>query len=500
MASQPIEEVLDHEVVTEENVGPRAGNRSLRLVVVAVDTLTVGGAWLAASMWYPMFDAGDALAWGLAATALTLVAFAHQRLYTARVAAVAAVEVQRLARAVTGAAVTLALGALATIQQVPTAFLIAGAMSSFFLASLARSALRLWLAARRRSGSLQRSVLLAGNAAEVTDVARLLTDHPELGYDVVGFIGSGERDGLPTVEHLGGLEDAVRVATEHAVTGVVVVGGSISRAQLNRLIRELLLTNLHIQFSVGVSGIAAGRLRPLPLAREPFYYLEPAKPSSGGLRIKRALDILLGSVALVMSFPLWLLFSIAILLEDGPPVLWRQQRVGWRDSLFTMLKFRTMRQGAEEEQNALAAFNCRRGGPLFKVERDPRVTRVGRVLRWTSLDELPQLINVLRGEMSLVGPRPALPEEMAQFDEDLRRRVAVPPGITGLWQADARDNPHFGPYRRLDLYYLENWSLGLDLSILFTTMVKVPLRGVTAIVASLCGSDEGSSSRSGDRT
>jgi lipopolysaccharide/colanic/teichoic acid biosynthesis glycosyltransferase len=175
------------------------------------------------------------------------------------------------------------------------------------------------------------------------------------------------------------------------------------------------------------------------------------------------------------------LIALAIKLTDRGPVLFRQKRVGKGGELFNMLKFRSMVVDAEARLAELTADN-ERVGPLFKLERDPRVTRIGRFIRATSLDELPQLFNVLRGEMSIVGPRPALPDEVAQFDNRLLDRLQMPPGITGLWQVEARDNPHFGAYRRLDLFYVDNWSLNLDLVILVATIEQVLSKAVRSLI------------------
>lgn len=488
MTAQPKGAISEHAVASPDRNERVSGKRAVRRLLVGLDALLIGSAWMLAGSWHPALETVAVLLWVLTATGLTLLAFLYQRLYTARVAAVAAVEVQRLGRAVATTAVLMLLGTTVIGLQLPTSFLSMGTVLSFFLAAVMRSGFRTWLCARRRQGDLRRPVLLAGNADEADHVARLLIDHPELGYDIVGFVGSGELNEMAGVTHLGSLSDAVRVAAEHRVTGVIVVGGDLRRSELNGLIRALLLTRLHVQFSAGVSGIAAGRFRPLPLAREPFYYIEAIRLAPLAIRTKRVLDLVVGSAALVVTMPLWLLVAGAILLSDGRPVLWRQERVGRGGTPFTMYKFRTMRRTAEDEQRNLISLNRRTDGPLFKIQGDPRVTRVGGLLRLTSLDELPQLLNVLRGEMSLVGPRPALASEMAKFDEDLRRRVLVAPGMTGLWQIEARDNPAFSAYRRFDLYYLENWSLGLDMAILLSTMARVPLRALAAAVTRLRGS------------
>ena len=168
--------------------------------------------------------------------------------------------------------------------------------------------------------------------------------------------------------------------------------------------------------------------------------------------------------------------ALMIKLEDRGPVFFRQQRVGRHGELFTMIKLRTMIPDAEKARDTLVALQRARGGPLFKLDRDPRRTRIGRFLEAASIDELPNLFNVLRGEMSLVGPRPALPSEVAEFDDDLLARQSVPPGITGLWQVEARDNPSFYAYKRLDIFYVENWSLTLDIAIIVATAKSVLFR------------------------
>jgi lipopolysaccharide/colanic/teichoic acid biosynthesis glycosyltransferase len=167
-------------------------------------------------------------------------------------------------------------------------------------------------------------------------------------------------------------------------------------------------------------------------------------------------------------------------LQDGGPVFFKQVRVGRGGETFKVYKFRTMVVDAEARLAELLEQNVRTG-PLFKMERDPRITRVGRFLRSSSFDELPQLLNVLKGEMSLVGPRPALPREVESFDDELMTRTKALPGITGLWQVEARDNPSFSAYRRLDLFYVHNWSLSLDLIILLATAEQVVAKLIDAL-------------------
>lgn len=185
-------------------------------------------------------------------------------------------------------------------------------------------------------------------------------------------------------------------------------------------------------------------------------------------RSKRALDLVLCVIGLVVAAPVMAVIALAILVANGRPVLFRQTRVGRRGEKFTMVKFRTMVPDAHDRLDDVRHHN-ERDGPLFKSGDDPRVTRLGKILRHTSLDELPQLANVLTGAMSLVGPRPALFEERDQFPPELLAREELPPGITGLWQVDGRLDADFGKYTELDLRYVHEWSLGLDLRILART-------------------------------
>jgi lipopolysaccharide/colanic/teichoic acid biosynthesis glycosyltransferase len=186
------------------------------------------------------------------------------------------------------------------------------------------------------------------------------------------------------------------------------------------------------------------------------------------LAVKRGLDIVLSLLLIVVLSPVLVVSALVILVSNGGPVLFRQTRVGRNGHEFVMIKFRTMTTDAEQKLAEIKAGN-QRTGPLFKVNNDPRVTTVGRVLRRSSIDELPQLFNVLAGSMSLVGPRPALPAEVAEFSDELRQREAVPQGLTGLWQLDGRTDPDFARYAELDLHYVKNWTLRLDLWIIIRT-------------------------------
>ena len=288
----------------------------------------------------------------------------------------------------------------------------------------------------------------------------------------------------PSTDDLDGIVDFLR---DVDANGVVIAATALPADVCNRVVRDLLAAGIHVHYSLGLRGISIDRVRPLPFAREPLFYLERVSLSPLQTRIKRAIDIVGSVVFLVLFSPLMILAAIAIKLDDHGPIFFRQRRVGLEGTTFEMVKFRSMTQAAAVPHPTTGLRNERSGGPLFKLAADPRRTRVGRRLERMSLDELPQLWNVLRGDMSLVGPRPALPEEVALFDAELRERHNVRPGLTGLWQLEARDNPSFRAYRRLDLFYIENWSVGLDVAILLGTAEAVLARILSRILGRLDG-------------
>jgi lipopolysaccharide/colanic/teichoic acid biosynthesis glycosyltransferase len=211
------------------------------------------------------------------------------------------------------------------------------------------------------------------------------------------------------------------------------------------------------------------------------FHVAPQTVPKWQVAAKRAIDIVVTIGLSPLVAAVLLMAAIGIKLEDGGPVIYRHSVIGRYGRPTTVLKLRTMVPNAATMMADVAALNERTGGPLFKATHDPRVTKIGSLLRASSIDELPQLWDVLTGRMSLVGPRFALPHEDAHFDEDLRRRHEMRPGMTGLWQTEARDNPSFSAYRRLDLLYVDNWSLGLDLGILLNTAHAVSARALRLV-------------------
>ena len=312
----------------------------------------------------------------------------------------------------------------------------------------------------------------------------MLSDEPELGYRVGGVVGKqAEVAPWQDIPHRSALTDLPQLAGEVGAEGVILVGSAVTAAESAAAVHGSLACGLHVQFWPGLAGMLSSRIRTAPVSGLPMLYVEAHKPPAWHYAAKRAIDIVTAAVLLPLSAPVLLLAAIAIRLEDGGPVLYRHAVIGRYGVQTEVLKLRTMVPNAAQMSDEIAEMNEREGGPLFKASNDPRVTRIGRLLRDTSIDELPQLWDVLTGRMSLVGPRFAMPKEAAQFDEELqRRRTIMRPGITGLWQTEARDNPSFSAYRRLDLLYVDNWSLGLDLAIIANTAHAVTARAVRAIL------------------
>jgi exopolysaccharide biosynthesis polyprenyl glycosylphosphotransferase len=271
---------------------------------------------------------------------------------------------------------------------------------------------------------------------------------------------------------LGTIENLDTILAEHRIDAAIVTTTGFRSQAFRNLLEVLSQAGVEPMLSTGVAHLDTARLRLGSVVHEPMVSIDWHQPGRAFTMTKRAIDIAGAAIALTVAAPVLLLVGLAIKLADRGPVLYHSARVGLEGEPFAMVKFRSMRVNAHDERNDLAQRN-ERSGPLFKLSNDPRVTPVGRFLRETSLDELPQLWNVLRGDMSLVGPRPSLPEEAVAFDSELQARFDIQPGVTGLWQVEARSNPNFSAYRRLDLHYLANRSLALDVKILIATVIGV---------------------------
>jgi exopolysaccharide biosynthesis polyprenyl glycosylphosphotransferase len=341
------------------------------------------------------------------------------------------------------------------------------------LTVLGRRVARTRMHAHRRRGLMGKRVVLVGREVALVDIAERLRRDATSGWTVVGACvpDPGAAGGLARIDVpvLGGLDHVPAVLDQARADAVMVAAASEGGASyLRQLAWRLEGTNIEVLLAPGLVEVAVDRLEVRPTISFPVVQI--MEPSYRGLRrlAKSALDRGAALVGLALLSPLLVALAVAVKREDGGPVLYRQARVGRHGRVFDVLKFRSMTVGADARVEELATAD-EGNGVLFKMRTDPRVTRTGQLLRRWSLDELPQLVNVLRGEMSLVGPRPALPVEVATYGPDMQRRLLVRPGVTGLWQVSGRSDLSWAETVELDVRYVDNWSVGRDLSILFRT-------------------------------
>lgn len=327
----------------------------------------------------------------------------------------------------------------------------------------------------RSESRILRRILIVGTDAHAVGLMHTYERNPQLGYRVVGFVGSDDIGVRGGVRLLGPIDDLEEILEEQDASGVVVSLASVESRQVNLLSRKLTDSGYHVALSSTLNDIDVTRLRPQQLDGRTMIYIEPVLRDGWRAVAKRAFDVAMASTILLVTLPITLAAMVAIKASSPGPVLFKQVRVGKDGNVFEMLKLRTMVIDAEERKAELAHLN-ESDGALFKIERDPRITSVGRILRKLSIDELPQLVCVLRGTMSMVGPRPALPDEVLQWDEEVYERLRVLPGLTGMWQVSGRSDSSFEQYKRMDLYYIDNWSLLHDLKICFRT-IKVVISG-----------------------
>jgi exopolysaccharide biosynthesis polyprenyl glycosylphosphotransferase len=351
--------------------------------------------------------------------------------------------------------------------------LLVGAPAATLLTLIVHGLGRWRLHEARRMGLKTKQAVLVGRDVAVLDLARRIRRDPAAGLEVVGVFVPRPDEAVDLLRHgisvLGSLDDVVHVLDDVRADTVVVASTSETAGHyLRELAWRLEGTNIELLVSPGVIEVAPNRLSVRPTLSVPLIQIR--EPEFRGCRrvVKAVVDRVGAAVLIVAAAPLLVAIVVAIRVTGPGPVIYRQHRVGKRGRAFYMLKFRSMVVDAERQVDELMVLN-EGNTVLFKLRRDPRVTPVGRFLRRYSLDELPQLINVLKGEMSFVGPRPALEREVAQYGPDMRRRLLVQPGITGLWQVSGRSDLSWAEAVELDVRYVENWSLGLDVAILLRT-------------------------------
>jgi exopolysaccharide biosynthesis polyprenyl glycosylphosphotransferase len=325
-----------------------------------------------------------------------------------------------------------------------------------------------WLLAR---AGYRRRTLLVGSGRHLDHVAHALADSPHGGIEPVGYISLTPRpdNGLRS---LGELADLPDVLGEHRIQEVIIADPDFPQGQAVELVDVCHRRGVEVHVAPSTMEILIQRAEFVPGQSLPLFTLKPPVFEGVDFAVKRTFDVIGASLLLAFLSPLLLAISLAVKLTSRGPVLYRSARPGMGGTPFDCLKFRTMRDDVQHAQEDLEALN-EADGALFKIRDDPRLTPVGRLLRRFSLDELPQLVNVVRGEMSLVGPRPLPERDYARLEEWHRKRYLVLPGITGLWQVSGRADLDFDELVRLDFLYLERWSVFLDLSIVLKTLPAV---------------------------
>jgi exopolysaccharide biosynthesis polyprenyl glycosylphosphotransferase len=332
-----------------------------------------------------------------------------------------------------------------------------------------RQIVRAAFARLRREGRLTRPILVVGTDDHASALVQRVRARPDLGYSAVGLVGDHPPDEAHGIPWLGDVDSIEEIASACGVNSVVISLFSVDGHVVNALTRRLTDRGLHVALATCLRDIDIDRLLVQQIDGQALLYIEPRVRTGWRRAAMRVFDVSVALVGLVLTLPIIAISAIAIRIESPGFILYRQRRVGERGRSFEMLKLRTMYVGADTQRNELLSQN-ESDGPLFKIKDDPRVTRVGRFLRKFSIDEIPQFWNVVRGEMSVVGPRPALPSEVQQWTPDVHQRLEVLPGITGMWQVSGRSETTFEEYKRLDMYYVDNWSLAHDLKIVFRTI------------------------------
>ncbi|WP_369374441.1 sugar transferase [Streptomyces sp. cg36] len=452
-----------------------------RRAVITSDTLATALVVLSIGNFFGARDAANwHEKWGIltfGTELLVLATLTVSRAWAPAVLGQGAEEFRRLGRALFTAAVVLALGGIALTSRNIKLWIFVAIPAIGLTTMTARYLLRLRLHRQRKEGHCLRPVLAAGSPATVRDLITRTRKFPHLGWRVDAVcttdgprLDGEELDGVPVVGQLADVAGHVRRDRYRVVA--VTPDPHWSPDRLQRLAWNLEGSDAEMVVAPVLMEVAGPRLHVDAVLGIPLLRVSMPTFTGGRRAVKGVVDRLGSALLIVLFAPLMLLVGLLVLADSRGGAFYRQRRVGKDGREFTILKFRTMVAGADRARAELADLN-EGAGLLFKLRRDPRVTRVGAVLRRYSIDELPQLFNVLTGSMSLVGPRPPLPEESAAYGPDIRRRLLVKPGLTGLWQISGRSDLPWEEAVRLDLRYVEDWSLALDTVILWKTLRAV---------------------------
>lgn len=393
--------------------------------------------------------------------------FTVDKLYVARFISRRSDEYRLVTNAIAKSAATTTVVLFAFSMAIDRLLMAVFVVVAYLFILVVREALRASFQRKRKSGEIRRNVVVIGNNDESEGLSKVLETHKYLGYHQKAQI-----DPTPFSNVNALTRHVVSVGKEQGADSVIVAATGIDQSQSNRLVRDLVEAGMHVELSSSLADISPDRLTVGTLGKYPMLYIEPSQRNGWRQMAKRLFDLAIASTVLFFAAPVFAAVALLVKFTSEGPIFFAQERVGQNGEMFKMLKFRTMVVNAEEIKAKLQEQN-ESSGPLFKMKDDPRITKIGGFLRKTSLDELPQLINVLRNDMSLIGPRPALESEMAEWEFDLYARLRAKPGITGMWQVHGRSSASFEQYTRLDLYYVDNWSLFIDISILIRTIPAV---------------------------
>jgi exopolysaccharide biosynthesis polyprenyl glycosylphosphotransferase len=454
--------------------------------LVAVDVVALVAGW---SVGWAIYHGGASfttLSAGVGTIAVgvvaSLVCFTAARLYRPPLNGIRSGALGRLVQSV-GVSAMVVVAWQALLADVVPGLVLASALGALVASVAARYGFDVWLVGRRARGQFRSTVVVAGAAIEVASLVEFLEVNPETGFATVATVGGRPvfADGTTSAAPwMGGLERTLETVRRTGASGVLVGVNGLYGDAVNELVLNLSTAGIPVYLSSGLSATSRGRLQTLSLAHEPVALVRPPHHSRLQEAAKRVVDVVLASVLLVVTAPVMAVAAVLIKLHDHGPVFFRQVRIGRDGEPFTLIKLRTMEVDAEARLADLRSRN-ERHGPLFKVSADPRITPIGGLLRSAAIDELPQLFNVIGGTMSIVGPRPALPAETAGFDDEHQRRHHVRPGVTGLWQVEANHKAAFEEYRRLDLFYVDNWSVAMDLAIVLDTVPFIARRALRAL-------------------
>ena len=461
--------------------GRRSWGSVLKVSIVVADLVTIAvamGLAFRLRLLLPGHDASAAESRHLALGALALPiwcgVFSHYRLYQANHVKGRREEMGRLVHAVAASVAAMALVGFMAKVYVARGWLALTFAVAVVMLAIEREVVRRVLTELHRRRLLLRRVLIVGASNDGVALCTTLRADPSLGYEVVGFVDDGPPASFP-FDHppiVGSVDRTLEAVRASGAQGVILVTTAVGMAAANRLARELPDAGVRVELVSALRDISIERLGLRSLGRFPVIHLEGVHRQGWRAVAKRTFDVAAAGMGLVAFAPVMVVAALGIKVSSRGPVLFRQKRLGLDGRAFEIVKFRTMVVDADKELSQLRKRN-EAEGPLFKMRHDPRVIWVGRFLRRLSIDELPQLWNVLRGQMAIVGPRPAIPDEVSGWSPELHQRLRVKPGITGMWQVCGRSQTSFDDYVRLDLYYVDNWSLLTDVAIVAKTIPAV---------------------------